>query len=130
MLEPEILDLFGQKVQRMRKHLSRQSLDGKSLAYEDTSAYAIDDKESSRAFLTSMEGFLVGKIQKQSLMRTSIGEAVKGKRGRRKTNAPKIEGGPLLLLDSYSWLTDPNRHGRALHQSSLQDHGNHVDSIH
>lgn len=102
MLEPEILDLFGQKVQRMRQHLSRQSLDGESLAYEDTSPHAIDDKESSRAFLTSIEGFLVGKIQKQSLMRTSTGEAGKGKRGRRKTNAPKTEGRPLLSMGLHS----------------------------
>ena len=114
----------------MKQHLSRQSLSGESLAYEDTSPYAIDDKESSRAFLTSLEGFLVGKIQKQSLMRTSIGEAGKGKRGRRKTNAPKAEGRPLLSMNSHSWLTNQNRHGRTLYQSSPQNNGNHVDNIH
>ena len=130
MLEPEILDLFGQKVQRMKRHLSRQSLDGKNLAYEDTSPYAIDDKESSRAFLMSLEGFLVGKIQKQSLMRTSTGEAGKGKRGRKKTNAPKTEGRLFLSTDSYLRLTGQNRHGRALYQSSSQNNGHHVDSIH
>ena len=65
--------MCSDQLQQRRNNLARKSLMGEDLEYLDRSIAAIDDKESARDFLQSIEDFMSRKSHELATVRKRLG---------------------------------------------------------
>ncbi len=65
--------MCSDQLQQRRNNLARKSLMGEDLEYLDRSIGAIDDKESARDFLQSIEDFMSRKAHELATVRKRLG---------------------------------------------------------
>lgn len=65
--------MCSDQLQRRRTALARKSLLGENLEYLDRSVAAIDDKESARDFLQTIEDFVSRKAHELAAVRKRLG---------------------------------------------------------
>ena len=65
--------MCSDQLQQRRTNLARKSLMGEDLEYTDRSSAAIDDKESARNFLQSIEDFMSRKAHELAAARKRLG---------------------------------------------------------
>ena len=73
LLPCEIISTCSDQLQRRRNNLPRKSLLGEDLDYFDTRTAAIDDKESAREFLQTIEDFMSRKAHELAAVRKRLG---------------------------------------------------------
>ena len=65
--------MCSDQLQHRRTNLARRSLLGEDLEYHDQSIVAVDDKESARDFLQTIEDFMSRKAHEQAAVRKRLG---------------------------------------------------------
>ena len=67
------MSVCSEQLQPRRTKLARKSLMGEDLEYTDRSTAAIDDKESARDFLQTIEEFMIKKAHELAAARKRLG---------------------------------------------------------
>ena len=93
--------MCSDQLQQRRTQLARKSLLGEDLEYLDRSIAAIDDKESARDFLQTIEDFMSRKAYELAAVRKRLGLP----EGLEKTHRPKSR---LSQAESKSY-TPPSK---------------------
>ena len=96
--------MCSDQLQKRRKKLARKSLLGEDLEYLDRSIAAIDDKESARDFLQTIEEFVSRKAHELAAVRKRLGVP----EGLQKNHWPKSS---LSQAESKSWHASTPKQG-------------------
>lgn len=96
--------MCSDQLQRRRTDLARKSLLGENLEYLDRSIAGIDDKESARDFLQTIEDFVSRKAHELAAVRKRLGVP----EGLQKNHWPKSS---LSQAESKSWQAPTPKQG-------------------
>ena len=101
----------------MKEHLARVSLVGCNLEYLDRNYDGIDDKESARDFLQSVEAFLTRKAGERATLRDRLNTSASLPRLKRRKTGARGKGEYKKRILSLADLISISRYDRRICES-------------